>query len=91
MPDDGDVITGFTRGTDKLLISGYSFGMADRKLNLVVTADPQADRDKPTFLFESDTGRLWFDEDGNGAGANPVLIATLQNVNTLSPTDFAFL
>jgi Ca2+-binding RTX toxin-like protein len=86
---DGDVITDFTRGTDKLAISGYSFGMS-KTVNLVTGADPAARDTKPVFLFETDNGRLWYDADGKG-DADKELIATLQGVTKLSTGDFEFI
>ena len=87
---DGDVITDFTRGTDKLGVDGYGFGMG-KTVNLVTGADPTAKSTKPVFLFETDNGRLWYDADGKGGNADPELIATLQGVTRLSTGDFDLL
>lgn len=42
-----------------------------------------------TFLYDSTDGQLWYDADGNGAGAS-VLIATLDNFAsyTYNASDF---
>ncbi|WP_246697450.1 hypothetical protein [Rhizobium sp. G21] len=85
------MITDFVRGADKMVIDGYSFALADKKINLVSGAAPVATNDKPVFLFENDNGRLWFDADGKGDFADPVLIATLQNITKLSAADFSIL
>ena len=42
-----------------------------------------------TFLYNSSTGQLFFDVDGNGAGA-AVHMATLNTGLTLAPGDFVF-
>ncbi len=88
--DFGDVITDFTRGQDKLVIdrSDYNIAAADKTVTLVVGADPVATSTKGTFLFESDNGRLWFDADGKSTVADLELVAILQNVKTLSTSDF---
>ena len=90
---EGDVITDFTRGQDKLVISKASYGIAsaDKTVTLVVGADPVSTSSKGTFLFESDNGRLWFDADGKGADADLELVATLNGIKTLSVDDFSFL
>jgi Ca2+-binding RTX toxin-like protein len=90
---EGDVITDFTRGQDKLMIdrSDYGVAAADKTVTLVVGADPVATGSKGTFLFESDNGRLWFDADGSGHEADLELVATLQGVKTLTTSDFGFL
>ncbi|MEY9718770.1 Ca2+-binding RTX toxin-like protein [Sinorhizobium fredii] len=87
---EGDVITDFTRGQDKLLIdrSDYGIAAADASVTLVVGADPVATSTKGTFLFESDNGRLWFDADGKGSEADLELVAILKGVTTLSTSDF---
>jgi hypothetical protein len=43
------------------------------------------------MLFETDTGRLWHDPDGNRAVLDRTLVATLENVATLSAGDFVLL
>jgi Ca2+-binding RTX toxin-like protein len=86
----GDVITDFVRGQDKLVIERVAFGIAadDTAVRLVTGTDPAATSGKGTFLFETDNGRLWFDGDGAGTGADLQLVAILQKVNALSTGDF---
>lgn len=89
---DDDVITDFTRGEDKLVIDADAYGIATGKITLVTGADPKPKtKGAPIFLFETDNGRLWFDADGTGTASAPELIATLQNVTTLSTGDFDLL
>ncbi|APG86160.1 alkaline phosphatase [Sinorhizobium americanum CCGM7] len=87
---DGDVITDFARGQDKLVIEREAFGIVagETAVTLVTGTDPHATSAKGTFLFETDNGRLWFDADGTGTGEDPLLVAILQNVKTLSTGDF---
>jgi Ca2+-binding RTX toxin-like protein len=90
---EGDIITDFTRGQDKLVIdkSDYQIAVGDTAVTLVAGANPVATSTKGSFLFESDNGRLWFDADGKGTEADLELVAILQNVKTLSTSDFAFI
>ncbi|WP_244520073.1 M10 family metallopeptidase C-terminal domain-containing protein [Sinorhizobium glycinis] len=87
---EGDVITDFVRGQDKLVIDRGAFGIAagDTAVALVTGTEPEALSRKGTFLFETDNGRLWFDADGSGTEADLELVAILQNVRTLSISDF---
>jgi hypothetical protein len=78
--DGGDRITDFSRG-DGFVFLGRAFG--DLPAGELDGGVFQANRrglattDDARFIFDRDDGTLWFDADGNGAGA-PVLIATLQ-------------
>ena len=89
-----DIVTDFTRGSDKIAIDDTLFGGGlvegnSLEMNqLVVSVSPAATvAGVGTFLFNSATGVLRWDADGRG-GAAPVTIATLQNVTTLSVDDF---
>jgi Ca2+-binding RTX toxin-like protein len=89
--NQGDIITDFTRGSDKLGIQGYAFGIyAFEKpaFELVTGANPVAKTTGPTILFETDNGRLWFDPDGKGDVAEAEFIAQLRGVSTLTMNDF---
>ncbi|WP_370168091.1 hypothetical protein [Sinorhizobium fredii] len=90
---EGDVITDFVRGQDKLVIERDAFSIAagDTAVTLVTGTDPAATSGKATFLFETDNGRLWFDADGSGTDADLQLVAILKNVGTLSTGDFVLL
>jgi Ca2+-binding RTX toxin-like protein len=86
-----DIITDFVHGQDVLQISLYDFGYSvPGDLKIVNGADPQPASGAPTFLFETDTHRLWFDDDGTGDAKDPYLIATLDGVNQLVASDFDF-
>jgi hypothetical protein len=56
----------------------------------VTGANPVAGALQPTFLFETDNGRLWFDGDGSGTYSEGELIAILQGVKSLTESDFTF-
>ncbi|KGM32845.1 M10 family metallopeptidase C-terminal domain-containing protein, partial [Inquilinus limosus] len=84
----GDQITDFVRGTDLIVIDRAGFGLAAGYQPSVVTgADPQATTAGPQFLFETDTGRLWFDADGTGTEQEAGLVVTLTGVTALALSD----
>jgi Ca2+-binding RTX toxin-like protein len=90
---DRDFITDFASGTDKLEISAALFGGGLSAGVLsgaqffsgagAVSATTAAQR----FIYNSSTGNLLFDADGNGAGA-AVLFANLSSIPTLTAADF---
>jgi Ca2+-binding RTX toxin-like protein len=83
------VITDFASGTDKLEISLYEFGLAEgQDIGLEVGVDPAAQGTGAQFLFDTASGRLWFDSDGTSENESPVLIATLDNVTKVTVADF---
>ncbi|MCV3769038.1 calcium-binding protein [Rhizobium sp. TRM95796] len=87
--DAGDEITDFTRGQDRLSVNAINFDMTGKKaVNVVVSDEVEFSAAAPTFLFESDTHRLWFDADGKAGDEEAVLLATLDDVKTLSQGDF---
>jgi serralysin len=91
--EDRDFITDFTSGSDKIEISASLFGGGLSAGGLTaaqflsgagaVAATTSAQR----FIYNSSTGNLYFDADGNGAGAS-VIIANLSNVGALTASDF---
>jgi serralysin len=86
--DDRDVITDFKSAAganqDVLVFYMSEFG-ASTTLTLVNgTAATQA---KSTFIFDAATDKLYWDEDGTGAGAR-IAVAVLQGVNSLSAANF---
>lgn len=85
---DGDTITDFKRGSDKLVIVRDGFSLETGSITVTTGADPVASGNKPVFLFETDSHRLWFDADGALGARTSVLIATLDKVSTLSKSDF---
>jgi len=87
-----DVITDFVRGEDKIALWSSDFGFnAANPFKLLLGLDPQANAPGPVMLFETDTGRLWHDPDGNGPVLDRTLVATLQGVTNLSAGDFVLI
>ncbi|MEL7466249.1 MAG: M10 family metallopeptidase C-terminal domain-containing protein, partial [Pseudomonadota bacterium] len=87
-----DRITDFESGVDILQIDASEFGgglVAGLAAVLVANGNPIADTADATFLYDTDSGLLRFDADGNGDG-DAVLFAFLQNVPTLDAGDFEF-
>ncbi|MBK4215571.1 hypothetical protein JJJ17_06505 [Paracoccus caeni] len=84
---EGDVITDFRRGEDKIRLDRSDFG---DNLRLVNADDPRAPNGAASLIFEKDAKRLWYDADGNGTEDSPILIATLNGVGQMALTDFIF-
>ncbi|WP_376099227.1 M10 family metallopeptidase C-terminal domain-containing protein [Roseomonas sp. CCTCC AB2023176] len=90
-PSEGrDVILDFTPGQDRIEVSAATFGLPPGRLYVVafqpsVTGSPYGDH--PQFTYETDTGRLRWDADGDGPG-KAVLIATLAGLPMPSYADF---
>ena len=90
---DRDFIRDFVSGTDHLEISASLFGggLSAGSLSAAQFASgaglTAATTAAQRFLYDSSTGNLYFDADGNGAGAS-VLMANLSNVGALSASDF---
>ena len=84
----GDVVLDFVSDGDLLVFSvdGWK-GMTEGSFKLAQSDDPVATGDKRTFLFDRDSGKLWFDADGAGEG-DAVFVATLRDVDKLKASDF---
>jgi uncharacterized repeat protein (TIGR02059 family) len=90
-----DAITDFTSGTDKLQFSKAIFAglsgaaLGDLSSNAfwsgagVTTAQDADDR----FIYDTTTGSLYYDANGNASGSAAVLIATLGATTPLNFTD----
>ncbi|BAL25720.1 calcium-binding protein [Azoarcus sp. KH32C] len=84
-----DTVKDFTHGSDVLALDADVFtalaGSVDLNANVAIGT---AAADANDFLvFDSTTGALYYDQDGNGAGA-AVQIATLTGVTTVNGSDF---
>jgi Ca2+-binding RTX toxin-like protein len=88
-----DDIGDFASGSDKVVLDAtvmtalgatgdFSAGDARFAANTSGTAQDASDR----VIYETDTRQIWYDPDGNGAGARQ-LIATLQSGASLVATD----
>lgn len=88
----GDTINDFTSGSDVLRVSaagvrgGLSAGALDASLFLASDLG-QATDGVQRFIYDTTTGELFFDADGNGAGLQR-LIVTLANADPLLASDF---
>ena len=85
-----DRITDFVSGSDTLRINAAVFGgglVAGGLVQLVANSNPGAANGNATFLYDTGTGVLKFDADGNGAGAAETF-AWLQFAHTLAASDF---
>lgn len=84
-------ITDFTSGTDKILL--IYFNSIDYTVNFedsLVQGQGATAQDANDFLiFDSNSGALYYDADGNGDIAS-IHIATLTDVSALSAGDFAY-
>jgi len=85
-----DLIADFEAGTDKIALDDAVFtqigGPGALSANAFVVGTAAADADD-RIIYDSSTGQLFYDADGNGAGA-AVLFATLQGNPTLAASDF---
>ena len=92
---NADSVNDFSSGSDKLLLDGavmsalgaagnFAAGDARFAANSSGTAQDASDR----VIYQTDTRQIWYDADGNGAGARQ-LIATLQSGATLVASDIA--
>ncbi len=79
-----DTIADFVSGTDKIALDDAIFGAFSANAFVAGTAAQDAD---DRIVYDSATGQLFFDADGNGAGAH-VLFATLQPGTVLAASDF---
>lgn len=98
-----DTVADFEHGVDKLAIldKAYQFEeMTAATFKLVNQTTNVAAKAGATFIFETDTHLLWFDEDGRGRDTDKdgvvdeneaaVAVATLNNIASLSAEDFIF-
>jgi Ca2+-binding RTX toxin-like protein len=85
-----DRVLGFESGEDTLRFTAAGFEGMTETVRLVQNADPRATAAAPTFLFETDSGRLSFDADGRG-GEDALFLLTIVDVSRLRAGDFDIL
>jgi VCBS repeat-containing protein len=94
-PNEGvDTIVDLTPGEDLLVIHASGFGgglvagalAADR---LVAAAGPAPTEAHGQFLYDTDTGALYWDADGTGTDESPIQLADLTGAPLLSANDFS--
>ena len=85
-----DTIADFTSGTDKIALDDAVFtaigGLGGLNANAFFAGTAAHDADD-RIIYDSATGNLFYDADGNGAGA-AVLFANLQNHPVIAASDF---
>jgi serralysin len=85
---NADSITDFVSGEDAIQLDGSVFAGAGASGSFTANASGTAQDAGDRIIFETDTRQVWYDADGNGAGARQ-LVATLQAGATLAATDIA--
>ena len=84
-----DTITDFDGTEDRLLLEDFIFSAIGGALDageFVSNSGGVAGDANDFLLYDADTGSLYYDADGNGAGAR-ILIATFTGAPTIGPTD----
>jgi serralysin len=85
-----DTITDFTSGTDRIALDDAVFtaigGLGGLNANAFFAGTAAHDADD-RIIYDSATGNLFYDADGNGAGA-AVLFANLQTHPVIAASDF---
>jgi Ca2+-binding RTX toxin-like protein len=86
-----DTVSDFVGGTDKIALDDAIFGgigaPGSFNANAFVVGTQAADADD-RIIYDQATGQLFYDADGNGAGA-AVLFATLDSHPVLTASDFS--
>ncbi len=88
-----DTITDFTHDLDLLQITAATFGLAAGPLDaarFAANLTGQATTLDQRFIYETDTGNLFYDANGSSGGGS-VLIATLLGRPTLDAGDFSLI
>ncbi|MDX2276273.1 MAG: calcium-binding protein [Hyphomonadaceae bacterium] len=90
----GDTILDFNADQDRFEFVASAFGVEggynlDNGSTFIANANPVSQTGEATVLYETDTGRLYYDVDGTGSGGR-VLIATLTSKPTITEQDFVF-
>lgn len=86
--DGVDTIVGFTSGVDKIALLGAAF-LPTGTVAFVQGAGATANSANSTILYDSATGIISFDADGNGTGA-AIALASVGTGLTLAAGDFVF-
>lgn len=91
--EGGDTVTDLVSGEDRITLDQALFGGSppargplDPEL-FAANADGAAAEAHDRLVYDTDSGELWFDADGSGAGA-AVLLATLRGAPALAAADF---
>jgi Ca2+-binding RTX toxin-like protein/predicted extracellular nuclease len=83
-----DIIAGFASGSDRIVLDHNAFGgLSTGFLGGAFASGTQAGEADDRIIYDSASGSLYYDADGNGAGA-AVQFATLAPGTTLLASDF---
>ncbi|MBC7987057.1 MAG: pre-peptidase C-terminal domain-containing protein [Sphingomonadaceae bacterium] len=82
-----DVIRDFASGEDAIVLLGSAFGLAAGALDPDNFAIGQPQDADDFLIYKPGNGKLYFDADGNGAGA-AVHIATSKSLDPIAASDF---
>ncbi|MFH5948346.1 hypothetical protein [Roseomonas xinghualingensis] len=93
--EGGDTIDDFVSGVDRLQISraGFGGGLSGTALTadqFTANSAGLATLAGGQFVYETDTGKLWWDADGTGTGEQ-IVIATFSGQPSLAATDFTLI
>ena len=91
--EGGDTISDFTPGSDRILILSAAFGgelAAGTLANDNFVLGSAATNGNQRFIFNNESGELFFDSDGNGSSEQK-LLAKLDGVSGLSAGDIQLL
>ena len=93
--DGADTITDFATGTDKIEILCDLFPFSPGHVltlgvDFFLSTGNVPGAPGPSFVYETDAGKLWFDFDGNG-GAAGILIGLLRGAPTLDVSDMVII
>lgn len=86
-PTNIDAVTGFTHGQDMIALSRAIFTNISTLTDANIVNGNVALDANDRLIYQSSTGKLFYDADGNGAGA-AVHFATIKGVQTLDVSDF---
>jgi len=90
-PGNVDLVFGFVSGTDRIQLDDAVFtafapgALPAGTLRLGTSASDANDR----ILYDQASGRLFYDADGDAAGAAPIHFATLAGNPIIAESDFA--
>lgn len=91
--EGGDFIADFASGQDRFVLDDIGFGLKQGVATaamLQISESHLAASAKVRFIFETDTGNLYFDSDGDGSG-NAILIVTMTPGMAFAASDITIL
>ncbi len=86
-----DTITDFSPGEDEMVLAFVTFGVVGVAVDateFVANASGTPQDGNDYLVYNTSTGALFFDADGNGSGMDAVQVATLTGAPTIDAGDF---